>query len=154
MTITSIKVVGVWNLPTPGVALCLFGIFAVRTRNMKFTLLIYLEEYDTMFFDYCCFWVTQLCLTLCNPMDCSMPGFPVLHQLSELVQTHVHWIGDAIQLSHPLSSTSRPASIFPSIRVFSNESGLCIRWSKYWSFSFSISPSNEYLEVLPRTDFL
>ena len=86
--------------------------------------------------------VTQSCLTLCNPMDCSKPGFPVLHHLPELAQIHVHWDGDAIQPSHPLSSPSPPASIFPSIRVFSNESVLCIRWPKYWSFS--ISPSNEY----------
>ena len=76
--------------------------------------------------------------------ECSMPGFPVQHQLLELAQTHVHQVGDAIHLSHPLSSPSPPASIFPSIRVFSNESVLHIRWPKYWSFSFSISPFNEY----------
>ena len=90
--------------------------------------------------------VTQLCLTLCNPMDCSTPGFPVHHQLPETTQTHVHHIGDAIQPSHPLPfpfSFSLP-SIFPSIRVFSNESALCTRWPKYWSFKFSISPSSEY----------
>ena len=75
-------------------------------------------------------------------MDCSLPGFPVHHQLLELVQTHVHWVGDAIQPSHPLSSPSPP--VFPCIRVFSNESVLCIMWPKYWSFSFSISSSNEY----------
>ena len=86
--------------------------------------------------------VAQLCLTLCNPMDCNMPGFPVHHQLPELAQTHVHRVGDAIQLVHPLSSPSPPA--FPSTRVFSNESVLSIRWPKYWSFSFSISPSSEY----------
>ena len=83
--------------------------------------------------------VTQSCLTLCDPMDCSTPGLPVHHQL--LAQTHVHQVGDAIQPSHPLSS---PSSIFPSIKVFSNESALRIRWPKYWSFLFSISPSNEY----------
>ena len=78
-------------------------------------------------------------------MVCSMPGFPVLHHLPELAQTHVHRVGDASQLSHPLSSPSPLPSIFPSIRVFSNElAALCIRWPKYWSFSFSISPSNEY----------
>ena len=81
---------------------------------------------------------------LCDPMDCSMPGFPVHHQLLEFIQTHVHRVSDAIQPSHPLSSPLLPPSIFPSIRVFSNESALCIRWPKYWSFSFSISPSNEY----------
>ena len=88
--------------------------------------------------------VAQLCLTLCDPMDCSMLGFPVRHQLLELAQTHVLLVGDAIQQSYPLSSPFLPPSIFPSIRVFSNESVLHIRWPKYWSFSFSISPSNEY----------
>ena len=87
--------------------------------------------------------LAQLCPTLCDPMDGSMPGLPVHHQLPEFIQTHVHWVGDAIQLSQPLLSPSPPASIFPSIRVFSNESALHIRWPKYWSFSFSISPSNE-----------
>ena len=84
--------------------------------------------------------VSQSCLTLCDPMDCNMPGLPVHHQLLEFTQTHIHWVGDAIQPSHPLLSPS----IFPSIRVFSNESALCIRWPKYCSFSFSISPSDEY----------
>ena len=77
-------------------------------------------------------------------MDWSTPGFPVHHHLPELTQTHVHWVGDAIRPSHPLLSPSPPASIFPRIRVFSNESVLHIRWPKYWSFSFSIRPSNEY----------
>ena len=174
---------------------------------------------------YHCRWfqfssVTQSCPTLCDPMDCSMPGLPVHHQLPELTQTHVHWVSDAIQWSDPLSSPSLPAfnlsqqrmkishlftpsvysllqlishfrlfaipwttarqaslsitnswgllklmsiesvmpsnllilccplllppSIFPSIRVFSNESALLMRWPKYWSFSFNISPSNEH----------
>ena len=88
--------------------------------------------------------VAQSCLILFDPMDCSKPGFPVHHQLPGLTQTHVHRVSDAIQPSHPLSSPSPPPSIFPSIRVFSNESVLRIRWPKYWSFSFSISPSNEY----------
>ena len=86
--------------------------------------------------------VTQLCLTLCDPMNHSTPGLPV--QLLEFTQTHVHRVGDAIQPSHPLLSPSPPAPIPPSIRVFSNESTLRMRWSKYWSFSFSISPSVEY----------
>ena len=88
--------------------------------------------------------VIQSCLTLCDPMDCSTPGLPVHHQLPESTQTHVHFFGDVIQPSHPLSSPSFPPSIFPSIRVFSNESFLHIKWPKYQSFSFSISPSNEY----------
>ena len=97
--------------------------------------------------------VTQSCLTLCDPMNCSTPGLPVYHQLLEFVQTHVHWVGDAILLSHPLSSPF--PSIFPSIRVFSHESVLHIRWPKYWSFSFSISPSNEYSGLISlRIDWL
>ena len=83
----------------------------------------------------------QLCPTLCDPMDCSMPGLPVHHQLLEFTQTHVHRVGDAIQPSHPLSPLLLLPSIFPSIRVFSNESALHIRWPKYWSFSFNISPA-------------
>ena len=72
--------------------------------------------------------VAQSCLTLCDPMDCSTPGLPVHHQLLEFTQTHVHWVGDAIQPSHPLSSPSFLPSVFPNIRVFSNESALRIRW--------------------------
>ena len=87
----------------------------------------------------------QPCLILCQLMDCSTPGFPVHHQLPELIQTYVHWVSDAIQTSHPLSSSSLPApSIIPTIRVFTNESVLHSRWRKCWSFNFSISPSNEY----------
>ena len=92
----------------------------------------------------CCCSVAKLCPTLYNSMDCSMPAFPGHHQLLELAQTHVHQVGDAIQPSHPLSSLLMLPSIFPSIRVFPNDSVLCIRWPKYWSFSFSISSSNEY----------
>ena len=76
----------------------------------------------------CCCSVTKSCPTLCDPMDCSTRGFPVLYCLSELPQTHVHCL----------------PSVFPSIKVFSNESALHIRWPKFWSFSFSVSPSNEY----------
>ena len=80
---------------------------------------------------------------------------PVHHQLPEFTQTHVHWVDDAIQSSHPLSSPSPPASIFSSIRVFSNESAVCIRWPKYWSFSFSISPSIEHPGLISsRMDWL
>ena len=86
--------------------------------------------------------VTQSCLTLCDPMDCSKPGFPVHLQLQEFTQTHIHQVGDAIQPSYPLLSPSPPPSTFPSIRVFSTESVLHIRWPKCWSFSFS--PSSEY----------
>ena len=111
--------------------------------------------------------VSQSCPTLCDPMDWSTPGFPVNHQLPEPTQNHVHCISDAIQPSHLLSLVMPsnhlilcrplllPPSIFPSIRVFSNESVLHIRWPKYWSFSFSISPSNEYPGLISfRMDWL
>ena len=87
--------------------------------------------------------VAQSCPTLCDPKDCSMLGLPVHHQLPELTQIHVHWVSDATQPSYFCYPLLLPPSIFPSIRVFSNESVLCIRWPNYWSFSFSISPSNE-----------
>ena len=99
--------------------------------------------------------VTQSCLTLCNGMDCSMPGFHVHDQLPELAQTHVHRVSDAIQPSHPLLSPSPLLSIFPSIRVFCNESVLRIKWPEYWSVSFSISLSNEYSGLISfRMDWL
>ena len=87
-----------------------------------------------------------------DPMDCSTPGFPHHHQLLGVTQTHFHWVDDFIQPSHPLLLSP---SIFPSIRVFSNESALHIRWPKYWSFSFNISPSNEYSALISfRMDWL
>ena len=99
--------------------------------------------------------VAQSCLTLFYPMDCSKPGFPVHHQLPEPTQIHVHRVNDAIQPSHPLSTLLLLPSIFPSIRVFSNESVLHIRWPKYWSFNFSINPSNEYSGMISfRMDWL
>ena len=91
----------------------------------------------------------------CDPMDCSTPGLPVHCELPEFTQTLVHWVGDAIQpsiLCHPLLLLP---SIFPNNRVFSNESILRISWPKYWSFSFSISPSNEHPELISfRMDWL
>ena len=83
----------------------------------------------------------QLFVTLC---DCSMPGFPVVHHLPEFAQTHIHWVGDAIQPSHLLLTTSSPAFSPFQYQGLSSESALFTRWPKYWSFSFSISPSNEY----------
>ena len=77
-------------------------------------------------------------------MNHSTPGLPVPHQLPESTQPYVHWVSDAIQPSHPLSSLLLQSSNFPSIRVFSNESALLIRWPEYWSFSFNISPTNEH----------
>ena len=88
--------------------------------------------------------VAQSCPILCDPMDRSMPGLPVPYQLPEFTQIHVHRVSDAIQPSHPLHPLLLPPSTLPSIKVFSNESVLHIRWPMYWSFSFSISPSNEY----------
>ena len=81
--------------------------------------------------------VAQLCPTLCDSMDWSTPGLPVHHQLPYFAQTHVHWVGPSnhLILCHTLLF---PLSVFPSIRVFSNESVICIRWPKYWSFSFNI----------------
>ena len=99
--------------------------------------------------------VAQSCMTVCDPMNRSTPGLPVHHQLPESTQTHVHRVGDAIQPSHPLSPLLLLPPIFPSIRVFSNESALLIRWPKYWSFSFRISPSNEHPGLLSfRMDWL
>ena len=99
--------------------------------------------------------VTQSCPTLCNPMDCSTPGFPSHHQLLEFAQTHVLWSMmpcNHLILCHPLLLLP---SIFPNIRAFSNEPVLRISWPKYWSFSFRISPSNEYSGLISfRLDWL
>ena len=101
-----------------------------------------------------CVW-PQFATPVCNPRDCSMPGFAVHHQLLELAQTYVHRVGDAIQPSDPLSSLFLLSSIFLSISLFSNESVLHIRWLNYWSFSFSISTSNEHSGWISfRTDWL
>ena len=103
--------------------------------------------------------VAQSCLTPCDPMDCSTTGLPVHRQLPEFPQTTVHQVGDAIQPSHSLSSPPPPVfnvslQSFP-IRVFFSESALLIMWPKYWSFSFSISPSNEHPELISfRMDWL
>ena len=85
----------------------------------------------------CCCSVTQLCLTLCNPMDCRMPGLPVPRCLLKSAKVHVHCFCDAMNVPFI-------AALFPSIRDFANESSVCIRWPKYWGFSFIISPSREY----------
>ena len=88
--------------------------------------------------------VTRSCLTLCDLMNRSTPVLPVHHKLPEFTQTHAHGVGDAIQPSHPLHPLLLLPPIPPTIRVFSNESTLHMRWPKYWSFSFRISPSNEH----------
>ena len=97
---------------------------------------------------YCSF--TQPCPTLCDPsMDCSMLGCPVLHSLLKFAQAYAHWVNDAIQPSHSMSPPSPHAfSLCHSIRVFFNESALCIRWPKFWSCGLSISPFNEYSELI------
>ena len=95
--------------------------------------------------------VTQLCPTLCDPMDHSMPGLPVHHQLPKFTQTHVHWVGDAIQPSYPLSSPSPPAINLSQHRGLFKS----VRWPKYWSFSFNISPFNEHSGLISfRMDWL
>ena len=91
----------------------------------------------------CCS-VAQSCLIFCDPVDWSTPDFVLFYHLLELAQTHVHWVCDAIQPSHPLSSLSPPTFNLSQIRALSNESALHIGWPKYCSFHFSISPSNEY----------
>ena len=98
----------------------------------------------SIYSSYCCCSVAMSCPTLCNPMDCSMPGFPVHHQLLELAQTHV--IESVMPSNHLILCCSLLLLLsgFPSIRVFSTESALHIRWPEYWSFSFNITPSNEY----------
>ena len=99
--------------------------------------------------------VTQSCPTLCDPMNYSMPGLPVHQQLLEFTQTHVHRVSDAIQPSHPLLAPSPPAPNPSQHQSFSNESTLCMRWPKYWSFSFSIIPSKEIPGLISfRMDWL
>ena len=90
----------------------------------------------------------------CDPMIRSTPGLHVHYQLPEFTQTHVHRVSDAIQPSHPLLSPSPLPPIPPSIRVFSNESTFCMRWPKYWSFSFSIIPSKEIPGLIFKMDWL
>ena len=99
--------------------------------------------------------VTQSCPTLCNPRNHSTPGLPVHHQLPEFTQTHVHWVGDIIQPSNPLSSPSPPALNLSQHQGLFIESVLHIRWPKYWSFSVSIIPSKEHPGLIPfRMDWL
>ena len=90
------------------------------------------------------FIVTQLCPTLCDPMKYNTPDFPVHHHLLEFAKTHIHWVSDAIQPFHPLSSPSPSVFMLSSISIFSNVLALCTRWPKYWSFRFHICLCNEY----------
>ena len=102
-------------------------IYILTRRYICVCVCVYIYIY--IYSCYCCS-VAQSCPTLCDPMDCSILGFPVLHHLPELAQTHVHRVCDAIQPSHPLSSPSPPAFNLFQHQVFSNESALCIRWPK------------------------
>ena len=94
--------------------------------------------------------VAQSCLTLCDSMNHSTPGLPVHHQLPEFTQIHVHWVGDVIQAAHPLLSPSPPPSIFPSIRVFSNESVLRHQVTRILEFQLQ----HQSFQWIFRTDFL
>lgn len=96
---------------------------------------------------FCCS-VSKLCLTLCNSMDCSMPGSSVLQYFLEFAQVHIYWVCDDIQPFYPLPPLLLLPSIFPSLRVFPSELAVRIRWLIFWNFSFSTSPSNEYLDKL------
>ena len=104
----------------------------------------------------CCRLVAKSCTTLYDPMDYSTPGFPVLHHLPELAQTHVHWVSDVTQPSLPLSPSSHPVfSLSQHQDLFQWVGFLQQYWPKYWSFSFSISPSNEHSELISsRMDWL
>ena len=122
---------------------------------MYFSVLLALHVVFSGHLSACCSLVVQSCPALCDPMDCSTAGFRVLHHLPELAQTQVHWVvmpSNHLVLCHSLLLLP---SIFPSIKVFSIESALHIRWPKYWSFSFNISPSNEYSGLISfRMDWL
>ena len=142
-----------WDLPRE------LLLFSLLNRNWRLLydpvilLLVWVCTQDNWYHQFSS--VTQKCLTVTLWTSCSLPGFHVHHQLLELAQTHVHWVSDAIQPSHPLLSPPYPPSIFPSIRVFSKDSVLHIRWPKYWSFSFNISPSNEHPGLISfRMDWL
>ena len=105
--------------------------------------IIYLGEHSM----YTPWTVAKSCLTLFDPMNCSTSGFLILHYLPEFAQTHVHWVGDAIQPPHPLLPFSSAINLSQH-QDFSNELALHIRWPKYWNFSISIRPSNEYSRLI------
>ena len=117
---------------------------SVRVTLAIYCVLAVCQAQHACAFHCLCCSVTKSCPTLWDPMDCSTPGFPVLHYLLELSQTYIHWVSDVIQSSYPLSPSSSLTLNLPRIRVFSNELAVCIRWPKYWSLSFSISPSKKY----------
>ena len=103
---------------------------------------------------FCCCLVTKLCLTLCNPMDCNTPDFPVLHYLPEFAQTHIHWVSDAIQPSHPLSPPSPPALNLSQHQALFSELALLIRWPKYWCLASVLSMNIQGWFPLGLTDLI
>ena len=120
----------------------------VKTKNIKSgsrTGLWYTDSirWRQLYIMGCCS-VAKSCLTLCDPMNCTTPGFPVLHYLPEFAQTRVHWVSDPSNYLILCSPILLWPSIFASITIFWSELALHIMWPKYWSFSFRISPSNEY----------
>ena len=131
------------------------SLFCLRKLVILYPLYLVTLTHSSVFDQCCCCYcsVAKSCPTLCDPMDYSTPGFPVLHYLPELLKLmsiETMMLSNHLILCHPLLLLP---SIFPSIRVFSNKSNLGIRWPKYWSFS--ISPSNEYLGLISfRTDWL
>ena len=132
-------------LQVQSLCLCLYSCTENRLINT-----IFLDSICNVFSS-----VTQSCLTLCDPMNHRTPGLPVHHQLPETTQTPVNWVGDAISHLILCRSLLLLPLIFPSIRDFSNESALHIKWPKYWSFSFNISPSNEHPGLISfRMDWL
>ena len=104
---------------------------------------VYFKYFSCFIGTLICWSVFKSCLTLYDPMDCSKPGFLVLHCLLEFAQTHVHWVSDVIQLSHPLLPPFPPALILSQHQGLFQWLALGITWPKYWSFRFSISPLNE-----------
>ena len=139
--------------------MCLVKSFKVKEEEKrKFNLLMNLLRQfihsTNIYWVICCCSVTQSCPTLCDPMDCSMPGFPVLHHLLEFAQTHVHWVGDAIQPSPPLSFPSPPA-IFPSIKGIFQWVSLLHQVAKVLEFQFQHQSFNEYSgSIFFRMDWL
>ena len=137
-----------WDLPgkSTGVGChCLLRISCVTSDNLPTSLSLNFNFYKIgIIIAICCCSVTKSCPILCDPMDCSTPGFPVLYHLMDLLKLmsiEAVMPSNHLIFCHPLLFLP---SMFPSIRVFSNESILHTRWQKYWSFNFSISPSNEY----------
>ena len=125
--------------------LLLFGLLPIRSGQWVISWMV-----------FCCCWVAQLCLALCSPVECCTPGFPVLHcYLPEFVQTHVHHVGDAIQPSHHLLSPSPPTFNLSRHQGLFQGVSSWHQVTKYWSFSFNISPSNEYSRLISfRMDWL